>query len=61
MRVGARPPFKDKICGFEGEKVQDGQIDVELVLFLCLHLPSEGEEACKWLALCVSTALDGLG
>ena len=59
MTSRARSPLEDKIGCLEGQKVQDGQINIELIFFLGLHLSSEGVEACERLTLPSSTARDG--
>lgn len=43
--VTAGLPLKDQAGRLEDEKIEDGQIDVELVLVLVLHAPGQVEMA----------------
>ena len=43
--VTAGLPLKDEASRLEDEKVEDGQIDMELVLFVVFHTPGQVEMA----------------
>jgi len=45
MGIGTGPPFEDKVNCLVGQKVQDGQVNIKLILFVRLHLPGKREQA----------------
>jgi hypothetical protein len=56
--ISARPPFKNDACSLVDQKVQDGQVDVELLLFLVVHPPSQDMQTLSWLAVAVMEAVE---
>ena len=46
--ITTRPPLKDQANGLVDEKVEDGQINVKLVVVLILHAPCEVQVALSW-------------
>jgi hypothetical protein len=59
IRIGARLPFEHQTSCFVDQKVQDGQIDIELLLLFILHSPGQDMQALARLAVAGMQARQG--
>jgi hypothetical protein len=58
--IGTRLPFEDYASRFVHQEVQDGQVNVELLLLFILHPPSQYMQTFSWLSIAVMETLESV-
>jgi len=59
-RINTRPPFEDDAGGFVDEEVEDGQVDIKLLLVFVVHSPGENMQAVDGVSIAVVETVEGV-